>query len=129
MKSLIAVAVVAGLALGVAAAYADSHERIVVIWTCKLNEEKTQDDVQTANKKWVKLMNDTVEGGDIRSFVLTTVIGSDTEVFLYADSFPSMESWNASRKVIQSEAGQAIEAELNEVATCSSNSLYESEES
>jgi hypothetical protein len=114
--------------VGVCAAQADSDSRVVEVWSCSLNEGKTQEDVQTANKKWVKLQNDNVEGGDIRSFVLTTIVGK-TETFNYADSFPSMEAWMASKEVMKSEAGQALEKELNAVAKCSSNTLHESNES
>ena len=82
--------------VGVCAAYADSHERMVALWTCTLADGKTQADVQAANGKWVKHVNAAVEGGDIRSYVLTTVVG-EPETFLYVDSFPSGKAWLASR--------------------------------
>ncbi len=127
MKSRIAIALVIVFGLSVCAAYADSHERTVVIWKCKLNEGKTTADVQAANAKWVKHVNANAEGGEIRSYVLTTIVG-DTEMFLYVDSFPTGEAWVASRAAMKSEEGKAIVKELEEVAKCSSNSLYESEQ-
>ena len=127
-RSLVALALLTIAVVGVCAAQADSHSRVVEVWTCSLNDGKTQDDVQAANSKWVKLQNDNVEGGDIRSFVLTTIVGN-TETFAYADSFPSMDAWIASKEVMKSEAGQALEKELNAVAKCSSNTLHESNES
>jgi hypothetical protein len=126
MKSKIAVSLVLVFGLGICAAYADSNARTVAIWECKLEEGKTKADVQAANAKWVKHVNAGAEEGEIRSFVLSTIVG-DHGMFLYVDSFPSGSAWVASRAAMQSEEGKAIEKELDEVATCSSNSLYESE--
>ena len=128
MKMRIAVAVLMVFGVGVCAAYADSHERMVALWTCTLADGKTQADVQAANGKWVKHVNAAVEGGDIRSYVLTTVIG-EPETFLYVDSFPSGKAWLASRTAMESEEGKKIEKELEAVAKCSRSSLYESEQS
>lgn len=127
-RSLVALALVSIAIVGVCAANADSHKRVVEVWTCSLNEGKTQEDVQAANSKWVKLMNENIEGGDIHSYVLTPIVGN-TETFSYADSYPSMEAWAASKEVTKTEAGQAIEKELNAVAKCTSNTLHESTES
>lgn len=114
------------LLLGVSAAYADSHERTVNIWKCKLADGKTEADVQAANALWVKHVNADLDEGEIRSFVLTTMVGNQ-ETFLYIDTFPSGAAWLGSREAMESEEGQAIEKALNEVAKCSHNSLYESE--
>ena len=128
MKSITAIVLVAALAFGVGAVYADSHERMVMIWKCQLNDGKTMDDVQAANGKWVKHVNAAIDEGEIRSYVLSTVVG-DQGTFLYIDSFPDGMAWLAEREAMQTDAGQALEAELNDVANCSHSSLYESEQS
>ena len=122
MKMRIAVALLMVFGVGVGAAYAESNERMVTLWTCTLAEGKTQADVQTANGKWVKHVNASVEGGDIRSYVLTTVIGKP-ETFLYVDSFPSGQAWLASRAALKTEAGKKIEKELEAVARNTEGSL------
>jgi len=104
-----------------------SDTATVEIWKCVLKDGKTMDDVATANGKWVKFMNANVEGGDIHSYGQTAVVGNQ-EKFLYIDVFPDMKVWIASKTAIENEEGQAIEAELNEVASCTSNSLYSSTE-
>ena len=86
----IAVALLMVFGVGVCAAYADSHERMVALWTCTLADGKTQADVQAANGKWVKHVNAAVEGGDIRSYVLTTVVG-EPETFLYVVFLPQRQ--------------------------------------
>jgi hypothetical protein len=35
----------------------DAEERIVEVWACTLNDDQTQEDVQTTNTKWVAFMN------------------------------------------------------------------------
>jgi hypothetical protein len=106
----------------------EDEERIVEVWTCTLNEGQTQEDVQTSNARWVAFMNAQVEGGDIRSYVLTSIVGNTGE-FLYVDSFPNMPAWSAAKAATETDEGQAIEAELNEDATCSSNTLHQSTQS
>ena len=126
MKILLSKGLLTGILLG-AFATAQADTATVEIWKCKLNEGKTMDDVATANGKWVKYMNASVKGGDILSYGLATVVGN-AEMFLYSDVFPDMKAWVASKAAIESDEGQAIEKELNAVATCASNSLYLSTE-
>jgi hypothetical protein len=71
----------------------------------------------------VKFVNAKVEGGDIHSYVSTSIVG-DTTQFLYVDSFPSMNAWIAVKALMETDEGQVIEAALNEIATCTSNRLY-----
>ena len=112
-----------------ATANADSDYREV--WTCQINEGKTMDDVRTANSKWVVFINANVEGGGISSHIVTSVVGNvTTGSFLYVDTFPSLESWSAAKSATEgNEEGEAIDAELGEVAECSENRLFEAEES
>ncbi len=111
-----------------ATASADTSYREV--WTCKINEGKTMDDVRAANSKWVKFMNANVDGG-ITSHIVTSIVGNATPGnFVYVDSLPSLEVWTATKSALEgNEEGEAIEAELNEAAVCSENRLLEAEES
>lgn len=108
-------------------ASAEDDSRVVVLWKCELNEGKSIDDVHAANGKWVKHVNANVEGGDIHSYVLATVVGK-ARTFLYADSFPSLASWGAAMK-LEGEEKEAIDAALDAVAECEKNSLHMSKES
>ncbi len=105
-----------------------AEDRVVVMWTCEFAEGKTAADVQEANGRWVRFNNKEVAGGDIRSFVASAIVG-DVTGFAYLDSFPNIESWAGMQKAMESDAGRALEAELNEVATCSQSSLYNAVES
>jgi hypothetical protein len=127
-RPLVIAALLLTTCLGVRAAKADSHERVVEVWTCSLDEGKTQEDAQAVNKKWLEFVNASVDGGDIHSYILTPIVGS-TGTFLYADSYPSMEAWVAAKKAMESEKGKALDAEFEAVEECSSNALYRSTES
>lgn len=89
------------------------------------------DEVRSANSKWVKFVSANVEGGDIMSHIVTSIVGNAKQGhFLYVDSFPSLTSWSNAQSVLEKNAeGEAIEAELDEVADCSENRLYSAEQS
>jgi hypothetical protein len=93
----------------------------------QIEDGKTIDDVQAANGKWLKYINENVEGGDIRSYVLTPIVGKQG-VFTYVDSYPNLASWTAGQ-ALEGDEMTAINDELNEVATCSKNTLHRSEPS
>jgi hypothetical protein len=115
-----------GFATSVLAAGAD-ESRVVNLWQCKLKEDKTIADVHAANGKWVKYVNTQVEGGDIHSYVLQTLVG-ESRSFLYADSYPNLAAWDAA-SAIESDEMKAIDKGLGEVAECASNTLHKSKES
>lgn len=127
MKNRIATALAFALALGVCAAYADGHERTVVMWECKYAEGKTKEDVQAVNAKWLKMANAATDEGEVHSYVLTTVIG-DTTGFKFVDTFPSASAWVAMRGAMKSDEGDALDEEFEAVSTCSHSALYESEQ-
>jgi hypothetical protein len=112
-------------------ATATADTTINEVFTCQLKEGKTMDDVRAANSKWVKFMNANVAGGNIGSSIATNVVGNATSgYFLYVDTFPSLESWSTAKSATEGDdEGEAIDAELGEVADCSDNRLYSSEES
>ncbi len=107
---------------------ASASTRINEVWTCTVNKGKTIDDVKMANHKWVKYVNKAVKGGDIQSYVATTIVG-ERKNFVYVDSFPSMESWTAQKAAMGKDAGKKLEEFLSTVAKCQSNSLYSVEKS
>ena len=105
------------------AVVAGAHTRIEEVWTCTIKDGKTMEAFQAVNLKWVRFVNDNVEGGDIHSYVATSVVGAQGQ-FVAIDSFPSMDSWTAHKVLLQKAEGLALDAAFEEVSTCSSNSLY-----
>ena len=128
MRSLLSKALLASVVLATCFAVANAGTRVEEVWQCKFQDGKTVKDVHAQNGKWVKFVNANVEGGDIHSFVATSIVGDATQV-VYVDSFPNMKSWIATKALMETDEGVAIEAALNEVATCSSNRLYSTTES
>jgi hypothetical protein len=101
------------------------------VWTCHIKDGKTMDDVRAANSKWVKYINAHVDGGDIGSDIVTSVVGNaEAGRFLYVDTFPTLESWAAAKSALDGdEEGEAIDAELEAAADCEDNRLYNVESS
>ncbi len=106
-----------------------ADETVRVVWICTVNEGKTMDEVRTANTAWVEFMHENVDEA-ISSTILTPVVGNfEGGRFVFADDFPTFEVWNEAREASESDEGQAIDAAINDAATCANNSLYSAEES
>ena len=92
MKKLLP-AVIAVSTLGLAgAAYAAEY---VNVYTCEMKEGAEMDDVQAANSKWLKWVQDNVDES-IKSSVGTSVVGNQ-EIFIFVDTYPSLTVWAATR--------------------------------
>ena len=130
MKSLLTTIVSLVATVGIwSISNADSGYRAVN--SCILIDGKTIDDVRIVNSKWVEFVNKNVEGGDITSHIITSVVGDITPgKFQFVDSFPTLESWAAYLKAIESIAeGIAIDVEVREAADCTESQLYKAEKS
>ena len=105
-----------------------AETRVVVIWNCEANDGISQDDLQAVNGRWVRFANKEVDGGDIRSFLTSAIIG-DPSKFKYIDSFPSLDSWAAMDKAMNSDEGRSIDTAFNAIQKCSKNTLHRAVES
>ena len=114
-------AIAAGiLCISVVAAAVPTYEEV---WTCTHKENKTIEDAQAANSTWLKWINDNVEGGNISSSVVSSVVGN-TEIFLYVDSYPDLDTWSAAKAAVDTEEGQAVDEVFEGVSDCTENHLY-----
>lgn len=109
-------------------ASANADTRIMEVWMCTLNDGHTMVEARASNSNWISYVKRSVPDASIQSYVTTPVVGAQ-EGFMFVDSYPSMEVWTRAKSALRKEEGLAVEAALNEVVTCHSNSLYEREES
>ncbi len=110
-----------------APAYADS---IVQLWSCKLNDGKTGDDVVAASSAWLKAAKSLVGGEDLEAFLDFPIAadagsGDFTFVMVVADT-KTWGVWWGSEDT--DPAMQEADEAWSEVATCSSSSLWASVE-
>ena len=104
-----------------------AEDSVRVVWICSVNDGQTMDDVRTSNSAWVRFMHANVDDA-IASVILTPVIGNlEQGRFIFADDFPSYDVWNQAREASETDDGEAIDAAINEAATCENNSLYTAE--
>ncbi len=115
-----------GLLLCAFLAYADA--RIEVVWSCTLNEGKTLEDLHAVNANWLKWNRDNDIGG-ISSHVANRLLGGDLSAVLLIDSYPDWATYAEEAAKYDSPAGEAMDAAYNEVATCTSNTVWQVEES
>lgn len=104
-----------------------AESRVVEVWQCELKDGKTAAEVQAANRKWLEFVNSKVKGGGVQGYMMTAVVGH-FDGFVFADSYPSMDAWVATKAALKTPEGVATEEALNALAECSSNALYNSEE-
>ena len=125
MKKLLSVIFVALVAVclgGVAVA-----DSIAETWTCKVEEGKEIEDVQASNSKWLKWVNDKVEGGGITSGVGTSIVGN-SEMFIFVDTYPDLATWAAAKEALDSAEGEELDELFEGVSECSENRLWKIED-
>ena len=105
-------------------AVADSYTEV---FTCTLEDEKTVEDVQAANSKWLAYVHANVSE-EITSSVVTSVVGNQ-EDFLFVDSYPDLETWAATKTQLDSDEAEADGTGdlFDDILECSENRLYKSE--
>ena len=125
MKKLLPVTFVALCTLGLSGiAAADS---ITETWTCEVKEGKKIEDVQAVNSKWLKWVNEQVEGGGITSSVGESVVGN-SERFIFVDTYPNLATWAATKDALDSPAGNDLDELFEDVSECSENRLWRIED-
>ena len=126
-KKLLATLAISASMMFSASAFADS---VLHIWACKANAGMTADNVTTASVAWLDAAK-TVEGGDDMSVYLTWPIAANMGDggFNFVMSVPDEQTWGAwyGNEAASDVMGAANEA-WSEVATCSSSSLWYSDE-
>jgi hypothetical protein len=123
MKKLIT-ALLTAVALGFGGlAVADG---IANVYTCELKDDMKIEDVQAQNSKWLKWVNEHVEGGGITSAVGTAVVGKQ-DIFIFIDTYPSLSSWAATQEALDSDAADELEDLFEDTNECSENRLWKIE--
>ncbi len=125
MKKLIT-SLTAATVLSLAAGAAMAETTFEEVWTCKLEEGKTVEDVQVINSRWLKFVNDKAGKGKIRSSVVMAQVGN-IDMFLFVDTYPDLATWAATKEALRSEEGQALDEAFEGVSDCSENRLYRRE--
>jgi len=107
------------LSVGVSAA------TVTIVWTCELNDGKTQEDALALNAKWLKWARGFAGTDEITSSFVTTAFG-EFGGFLWVDSYPDLATW---AKVEEADAEDKSEtsAAYDELETCSERRMLSSE--
>jgi len=103
---------------GVAAA-----DSVIEVWTCSVNDEKTTDDVQAKNSKWLALVHANVSEA-IASNVVTSIVGDSTS-FMFVDIYPDLATWENTKTYLRD--NEEAEDLFDGVSECTANTLHNSE--
>ncbi len=100
-----------------------SADPVIDMWTCKLKAGKTAEESQAAGKMWVEVVRKITGNDEITSSWVAAIVG-DAEVFLWIDTYPSLEVYAAAQTAIDnSEEYEPVGAALEDTQTCSGNQL------
>jgi hypothetical protein len=120
MSKIILRTIVALATLGLGAiALADSY---VEVWTCTLEDDKTVEDVQAVNSKWLAYVHENISA-DITSSIVVAVVGS-LEGFTFVDTYPDLATWSNTKTRLDSDEADEIDDLFDDVSECSENSLH-----
>ena len=100
-------------------------DSIVATSTCELNEGKKMEEVLAANSQWLKWVRANVNP-NINGEVGSAVVGKH-DMLLFADTYPDLAAWAATRAALDSDAGSELEGLLNGIADCSESRLWKFE--
>ena len=92
------------------------------VWECEVKGDKTLEDIQAINTKWLKWMRDNVHE-DIESAALTAVVG-DLTSFLFVDTYPSLEVWSEGKSAQDEADMDEIDEAFNEALECGETRLW-----
>jgi hypothetical protein len=113
MKKIVSTVLVAFIfAAASGPAFADT---VINAFTCKLKDGKTIEDVQATNSKWLKWVRANVN-----------IVG-DTDMFLFADTYPDLNTWAATQTALDSDAADELDNMFEDVTDCSQNRLWKFE--
>lgn len=93
------------------------------VWTCELEADKTIQEVEAINARWLAFVNERTGKGKVRSSVVRTVVGN-ADVFLFVDTYPDLATWSATKEFLGSDEGEEVEELFEGVSDCSENRLY-----
>jgi len=97
-------------------------DTFVEVWTCTLEDEKTVEDVQAVNSKWLAYVHENVSK-DITSSVIVAVVGK-IEGFTFVDSYPDLATWSNTKTRLDSDEADEIDELFKGISKCSQNSLF-----
>lgn len=101
-----------------------SADPVVDVWTCTLKEGKTAEEAQAAGKMWVAVVRKLTGNDEITSSYASAIVGN-AEVFLWVDTYPSLEVYAAVQTATDSAAEyEPVATALDDTQTCSGNQLF-----
>ena len=98
----------------------------VHVWTCKLNDGKTTDDLDAVSSAWVAATKSMKGGEKIEAFHEFPVAATVGDGFNFVVITPNFEDWGKVTQAYPGSASEKADEAWGEVATCSGSSLWAS---
>ena len=102
----------------------------VQVWTCKMNDGKTAEDLDAASSAWLAATKSMKGAEKIKAFhefpVATGAVGDGA--FNFVVITPNFEDWGKVTEAYPDSASQKADVAWGEVASCDGSTLWASEE-
>lgn len=102
---------------------------ILHIWSCKLNEGKTGDQLMEVTKAWLDAAK-SMDGGENLELTLEFPIATNTGdgTFNFVLAAPNTQTWGLFMNEYETSPAAEVDQAWSEVATCSDSSIWNSVE-
>jgi len=118
-------AIIASTAALAAFSHGLMADSVVSVYQCELKEGKTQEELQSLNGQWLKWVKENVSD-EIESSVGTAIVG-DLDVFIFADTYPDLNTWAAAQTALDGESASHLENLFDETSECTESRLWKFE--
>lgn len=107
----------------VAPASADS---VVQLWTCEINEGKTRAELLAVSAAWLTATQSVDGGADFEAYLEYPMAADDLSTFTFVLIASDAKSWGTYSDAYDGSASEKADEAWEEVADCSSSSLWKS---
>ena len=102
---------------------------VIHIWSCKLNEGSTTEDVMTLTEDWLKAAKAMEGGADLRVLLEYPIAANaGNGAFTFVLIAPDFKTWGIFMDGYEESGAQEVDAAWFNVARCSSSGIWESTE-
>ena len=104
-----------------------SADSLIQLWSCKISEGGTQDEMMELSTEWLKAVR-SMDGGSELRVLIEYPMAADAAVgdFTFVLIAPDAATWGTFMDGYDHSAAAEVDEAWNEVASCSSSSMWQS---
>lgn len=101
-------------------------DSVVQLWTCQLNEGKTQAELTDISIAWMEAARSMKGAEGFEGFLEFPIAADDANVFTFVLVADSATSWGTFQDAYEGSVAEKVDEDWGKVADCSKSSLWSS---